>query len=134
MPESTHEECKDDQMLWLPVFAREHAPTVRHKYCVQTGIVRNQGPEIARKTGFYLNILSDLQEFLDQEARRLGPITRLTQTHIRLIVKDLETLDGFEDKYWRTESSQVTDFIDVVRYYRKDLSARLLLDFVTRQW
>lgn len=121
-------------MVWLPVFAKDHSPTTRHKYCTKTGIVRNQGPEVARRTGFYINILSDLQEYLDQEARRLGPITRLTQTQIRLIAKDLEDLDGFEDKYWRTESSQVRDLIDVVRYYRKDLSPRLLLDFVTRQW
>ncbi len=134
MPEYTHEECKDDEMVWLPVFAKDHAPTTRHRFCKETGIVRNQGPEVARKTGFYINILSDLQEYLDQEARRLGPITRLTQTQIRLIAKDLEDLEGFEDKYWRTESSQVRDFIDVVRYYRKDLPPRLLLDFVTRQW
>ena len=132
MATDEHVECKDDEMVWLPLFAKDHSPASRHKFCKQTGVIRNQGPEVARRTGFYMNVLGELQHFLDQEARRMGPISRLTQSQIRLIAKDLEKLEGFEDRYWRTESSQVRDFIDVVRHYRKDIPPRLILDFVTR--
>ena len=50
----------------------------------------------------------------------------------QLILKDLDKIDGFYDKWWRTESSQLEAFIRVVQNRRADLSQRFIVDSVTR--
>ena len=47
-------------------------------------------------------------------------------------MKDLDKIDGFYDKWWRTESSQLEAFIRVVQNRRADLSQRFIVDSVTR--
>jgi len=49
-----------------------------------------------------------------------------------LILRDLDKVDGFYDKWWRTESSQLESFIVVVQNRRPDLSKRFIIDAVTR--
>ena len=57
---------------------------------------------------------------------------KISQAQISLILKDLDKVDGFYDKWWRTESSQLESFITVVQNRRPDLSKRFIIDAVTR--
>ena len=57
---------------------------------------------------------------------------KISQAQISLILKDLDKVDGFYDKWWRTESSQLESFISVVQNRRPDLSKRFIIDAVTR--
>ena len=57
---------------------------------------------------------------------------KFPDSQIKLILKDLDKIDGFYDKWWRTESSQLEAFIRVVQNRRADLSQRFIIDSVTR--
>lgn len=57
--------------------------------------------------GHYINIIS-----------RMGESSKcITKVQSRLIIKELESIDGFEDAYWLTESSQKRIFIGTVKKY-----------------
>ena len=69
---------------------------------------------------------------LEKELGRKKDAPKISQAQISLILKDLDKVDGFYDKWWRTESSQLETFIKVVQNRRPDLSKRFIIDTVTR--
>ena len=59
---------------------------------------------------------------------------QLTDAQERIILHELDALEGFYDRWWRTESSQDQKFVQVVQKWRSDVSERVIVDTITRMW
>lgn len=92
---------------WLPYEVRGERKGLRpHPCCRSCGLVKNIGPDKARRLGFYANTLAWLRGKL-----RNG---RLNDVTIRLIMQKLPTYDGFEDTYGMTAYAQERIFARAV--------------------
>ena len=108
---SGHTPAPPSERIWMDVYLDQDGRLAKHDWCLDTGIIKNQGGEVAKPKGFYITILNKMKYILG---------------------KDLDKVDGFYDKWWRTESSQLETFITVVQHRRPDLSKRFIIDAVTR--
>ena len=129
-----HEPCHPLDKVWLPTYPEENTQDALHTWCTDTGIFRNQGGEEARPRGFWVTVLYRLQRRLEKESRKTGMTAQLTEPQAKLILHELDALDGYYDRWWRTESSQVTEFVRVVQKWRPDISEQLVVDTVKRTW
>ena len=84
-----------------------------HPYCCNCGTVKNVSSDKGRKIGYFINSLTQLRKMLEQKGYRIS------DAQIRMIVKELGEIDGFEDVYWITYSRQKELFISTVRKYIK---------------
>lgn len=122
-PECSHLSTKDD---WLPLLQRDKELTLSlHPYCENCGMVRNVGPDRPRKLGYYVDKLSDLERYLKQEASKGGK-SKLTEVHKRLIVKEMEEEEVFNDLYGVLATTQERKFLKIVKKYRPDLEESLI--------
>ena len=109
--QTEHTPAPPSEKIWMDVYLDQDGRVAKHDWCLDTGIIKNQGGEVAKPKGFYITILNKMKYILE---------------------KDLDKVDGFYDKWWRTESSQLETFITVVQHRRPDLSKRFIIDAVTR--
>jgi len=117
------EECPhiSNDSDWLPLLRRETELTLSpHPYCEFCGLVRNIGPDRPRKLGYYVDKLSEIERYLRREDGKKGK-KKLTEVHKRLIVKELEGEEVFNDLYGVLASTQEKKFVDIVKKYRPDL-------------
>ena len=99
-----HESCGAAEKVWQPYeFEGRSRGLKPHSYCIHCGIVKNISSDRAKPMGYYTNMLSRM------------PITKV---QLRLIVKELESLD-FDDAYSMTKSEQERVFINIVQKYYK---------------
>ncbi len=106
---------------WLPLLRRDTELTLSlHPYCESCGLVRNVGPDRPRKLGYYIDKLSELEKYLKKEEGKKGK-SKLTEAQKRLIVKELEEEEIFNDLYGVLASTQEKKFIEIVKKYRPDI-------------
>ena len=127
-----HTPAPPSERIWMDVYIDQDGRLAKHDWCLDTGIIKNQGGEVAKPKGFYITILNKMKYVLEKELGRKKDAPKISQAQISLILKDLDKVDGFYDKWWRTESSQLETFIKVVQNRRPDLSKRFIIDTVTR--
>ena len=127
-----HTPAPPSERIWMDVNLDQDGRLAKHDWCLDTGIIKNQGGEVAKPKGFYITILNKMKYVLEKELGRKKDAPKISQAQISLILKDLDKVDGFYDKWWRTESSQLETFIKVVQNRRPDLSKRFIIDTVTR--
>ena len=127
-----HTPAPPSDRIWMDVYLDQDGRLAKHDWCLDTGIIKNQGGEVAKPKGFYITILNKMKYVLEKELGRKKDAPKISQAQISLILKDLDKVDGFYDKWWRTESSQLETFIKVVQNRRPDLSKRFIIDTVTR--
>ena len=127
-----HTPAPPSERIWMDVYLDQDGRLAKHDWCLDTGIIKNQGGEVAKPKGFYITILNKMKYVLEKELGRKKDAPKISQAQISLILKDLDKVDGFYDKWWRTESSQLETFIKVVQNRRPDLSKRFIIDAVTR--
>jgi hypothetical protein len=84
-----------------------------HPYCNSCGTVKNVSSDRGKKMGYFVNSLSNLRKIFEKRGYRVS------DAQIRLIVKELSEIDGFDDTYWITFSKQKEIFISVVGKYVK---------------
>ena len=102
-----HESCHPENWVWLPYdYGTDRGFLKEHPYCIKCGAVKNMSPNRSRGIGFYANILGSI-------ARR----RKLTDVQIRLIMKKLEEIEGFEDRYSLSGDVQSEWFLDAVEMY-----------------
>ena len=107
MDNCKHECCGTAEKVWLPYeFEGRSGGLVPHSYCIYCGVVKSISSDRAKRMGYYTNILA-----------RQG-ITNL-EVQIRLIAKELERIQDFDDVYSMTRSEQEGLFIDAVKKYSK---------------
>lgn len=127
-----HTPAPPSERIWMDVYLDQDGRLAKHDWCLDTGIIKNQGGEVAKPKGFYITILNKMKYVLEKELGRKKDSPKISQAQISLILKDLDKVDGFYDKWWRTESSQLETFIKIVQNRRPDLSKRFIIDTVTR--
>ena len=127
-----HTPAPHSERIWMDVYLDQDGRLAKHDWCLDTGIIKNQGGEVAKPKGFYITILNKMKYVLEKELGRKKESPKISQAQISLILKDLDKVDGFYDKWWRTESSQLETFIKIVQNRRPDLSKRFIIDTVTR--
>jgi len=84
-----------------------------HPYCCSCGTVKNVSSDKGKKIGYFVNALARLRKTLEQKGYKVSNV------QIRMIMKELSEIDGFEDTYWITFSRQKEIFISLVRKYIK---------------
>jgi hypothetical protein len=105
MADCKHECCGTAEKVWLPYELEGRSRGLKpHSYCIHCGVVRNISPDRAKPMGYYMNILA-----------RLG----ITKVQIRLIAKELERIQDFDDAYSTTRSEQEEGFINAVKKHSK---------------
>ena len=129
---NVHTPAPPSERIWMDVYLDQDGRLAKHDWCLDTGIIKNQGGEVAKPKGFYITILNKMKYVLEKELGRKKDSPKISQAQISLILKDLDKVDGFYDKWWRTESSQLETFIKIVQNRRPDLSKRFIIDTVTR--
>ena len=109
MANCKHESCGTAEKVWLPYeFEGRSRGLKPHSYCILCGAVKNMSSKSkskkAKRMADYTNILA-----------RLG----ITKVQIRLIAKELERIQDFDDVYSMTRSEQEGLFIDAVKKHSK---------------
>jgi len=127
-----HNPAPPSEKIWLPVYLDEEGKLAKHDWCLDTGIIKNQGGEEAKPKGFYILVLNKMKYILKSDLGHAKNAPKLPESQIKLILWDLDQIDGFYDKWWRTESSQVETFIKIVQNRRADLSRKFIIDTVVR--
>ncbi|MBS3816522.1 MAG: hypothetical protein KGY76_03045 [Candidatus Thermoplasmatota archaeon] len=118
-----HESADED---WLPLLRNLSKMTLApHPYCDKCGLVRNVGPDRPRKLGYYVDKLSEIEKYLKNEDSKGGK-NKLTEAQKRLIVKEMEDEEIFNDLYGVMESTQEKRFIEIVQKYRSDIEERVI--------
>jgi len=130
--EPDDEECPhiSNDSDWLPLLRKDTELTLSpHPYCDFCGLVRNVGPDRPRKLGYYVDKLSELERYLKNEDGKKGK-NKLTEVHKRLIVKEMEDEEVFNDLYGVLASTQEKKFVDIVKKYRPDLEECVIRYYV----
>ena len=102
----SHKSCGSEEKIWLPVRNDGKSEMAPHPWCVRCGIIKNISCDKAKRKGHWLNILSFISHHFN-----------VAQAQKRLVVKELESYDGFDDVYAMTYSSQQKIFVDAVKKY-----------------
>lgn len=79
-----------------------------HPYCIMCGFVKNIGSDKARGIGYYLNILSHMEKHLGIPGAKV---------RMRLVAKELEKIEDFDDTYSMSGYAQERIFIKIVNKY-----------------
>ncbi len=82
-----------------------------HPYCNKCGTLKNVSSDRGKKIGYFVKTLSKIRKNL----RAAG--YRVSDAQVRLIMKELSEIDGFDDIWWITFTKQKEIFIRVVKEY-----------------
>jgi hypothetical protein len=84
-----------------------------HPYCDKCGVIKNISSDRGKKISYFVMALSRLRKTLESRGYKVS------DAQIRLIVKELMEIEGFEDTWWITFSKQKEIFTNVVQKYVK---------------
>ncbi len=84
-----------------------------HPYCNKCGTLKNVSSDRGKKISYFIMALSRLRKVLNERGYKVS------EAQIRLIVKELSEVEGFDDTWWITFSKQKEIFIQIVRKYIK---------------
>ncbi|AGK60054.1 hypothetical protein Asulf_00018 [Archaeoglobus sulfaticallidus PM70-1] len=98
-----------------------------HPYCNKCGSVGNISSDRGKKIGYFLIALSRLRKILKDRGYKVS------EAQIRLIAKELSSIEDFDDTWWITFSRQKEIFISVVRKYIR-VSTDLLESVLNSEW
>jgi hypothetical protein len=107
MADCKHVCCGTAEKVWLPYELEGRSRGLKaHSYCILCGVVKNISSKSkrAKRMAYYTNILP-----------RLG----ITKVQIRLIAKELERIQDFDNVYSMTRSEQEEVFINAVKKHSK---------------
>jgi hypothetical protein len=82
-----------------------------HPYCNKCGTLKNVSSDRGKKISYFVMALSRLKKILEERGYKVS------EAQIRLIVKELSEIEGFEDVWWITFSKQKEIFIRIVQKY-----------------
>lgn len=115
-----HQKCHPSDRLWIPSHVDEEGMESEkikpHYFCVHCGEVEYKGAEKARDFGYFSNVLGDIKRYFENESKK-GSNTKLTSTILRLIMKELQTIDDFNDKFSKPFIIQKQEFIRILRKF-----------------
>ncbi|MCK4971142.1 MAG: hypothetical protein KAS77_11455 [Thermoplasmata archaeon] len=96
--------------------------------------MKNIGSDRARKLGYFATALGRLKSRIDKEHdRSVYSIAKITEAQVRLIIKRLEAVEGFDDPYSMTFHAQLVLFERAIRSIRPDVPIAVLEEIMARQ-
>jgi len=115
-----HQICHPSQRLWVPMRVdrrgRELDKVKPHYYCLKCGAVEYKGPDKAKGYGYFANILGDIRRYFEIEAKK-GSKMKITTAIMRLVLKEIEQIDDFSDRFSKPFSVQKAEFIRIMKKY-----------------
>jgi len=102
MTTCNHESCGCEEKIWFPT-DNSFSDITLHPWCVHCGLIKNISEDKAHNIGYWLNVLARIKDNFS-----------LKKVQIRLIAKELEKNQYFNDLYGTTASSQKKLFIKTV--------------------
>jgi hypothetical protein len=104
-----HIDCGNTEKVWLPYIVREHPIILKsHPFCIRCGMVKNIGSDRAIGRGYFINAISQIEKHLKIPG---------SSVRTRLVVKDLEKIEDFDDGYSMSKYTQEKVFIRIVKKY-----------------
>lgn len=100
-----HKVCGKERNIWFPTTDR-YSAVKRHKYCIECGKIQNLSEDRPRPIGYWMNKLGLLSYALN-----------LTQCQKRLIAKEIENSEYFQDMFSSFGASQRALFIKIMSSY-----------------
>ncbi len=108
---------------WLALLkGKEKLTLAPHPFCDSCGLVRNIGPDRPKKIGYFIDVLSEIERYLKEESKKGGK-PKLIEAQKRLIVKDMQDEEIFNDLYGAMATAQKEKFVELVQKYRPDLKS-----------
>jgi len=102
-----HKSCGREHQIWLPTNDDNQESDVNlHPWCVKCGLVKNISDDKPHKIGYWTNILS-----------RISLHFPLTKCQKRLVIKELESFECFNDMFGTTGSAQWRVFVKILQKY-----------------
>jgi len=77
-----------------------------HPFCIKCGTLKNVSSSKGKKLGYFISVLSRLRDYY-----------KISEAQIRLIAKELESNEDFQDLWWISYERQKKIFIKVVKKY-----------------
>ncbi|MBN1389161.1 MAG: hypothetical protein JXA22_00805 [Candidatus Thermoplasmatota archaeon] len=114
-----HIESHKDHSIWVKpdISERMHSPAQKRTYCKKCGKIKYMGSARAKKMGFYVNLLKEIQRKAEVLNRRGITKHRLTHVQVRLILKELQDDEFFSDAFCTHQYSQWDRFKATLRKY-----------------
>ncbi len=82
-----------------------------HPYCNKCGTLKNVSSDRGKKISYFVMVLSRLRKILKKRGYKVS------ETQIRLIVRELSEIEGFDDVWCITFSKQKEIFIRTIQKY-----------------
>ncbi len=82
-----------------------------HPYCGMCGTLKNVSSDRGKKISYFVSSLSKLRKILEKKGYKIS------EAQVRLIMKELSEIEGFDDTWWVTFTRQREIFISVVKKY-----------------
>lgn len=104
-----HKDCGSKEKVWLEFLVKENPRGLKtHPYCIKCGMVRNVGSDKALSSGYYINALSHMEKHLKIPG---------SNVRMRLVAKELEKIEDFDDAYSMSKYIQDRTFTNIVKKY-----------------
>lgn len=106
-----HVDCGNKEKVWLPFMIKEHPSGLKsHPFCTRCGMVKSIGSDKAVGRGYFINVISQIDQYLKLPG---------SSVRMRLVVKDLEKIEDFDDVYSMSKYAQEKVFTNIIKkYYR----------------
>ena len=62
-----HTPAPPSEKIWMDVYLDQDGRVAKHDWCLDTGIIKNQGGEVAKPKGFYITILNKMKYILEKD-------------------------------------------------------------------
>jgi hypothetical protein len=116
-----HVDCGSNEKVWLSYIVREHTIGLKsHPFCIHCGMVKNISSDRAKSKGYFINVISQIEKHLKIPG---------SSVRMRLVVKDLEKIEDFDDAYSMSKYAQEKTFISIVKKYYQ-ISDRTIQQFL----
>jgi hypothetical protein len=124
-----HKPVSSQDAVWLPPHDKSdsHIPAQRRVYCLGCGSIKYQGSDKAKRLGFFMNLLSKINEQINKENRRgVTHVKSITAVQKRLMTREMEANDIFMDPWVSTRKLQLAVFRRILRRYCPNLTDTLI--------
>jgi len=98
-----HENCGKEERVWFPELDSRGSESRLHPWCISCGTVKNISDDKPKNIGHWMNVLSKISNKFS-----------FSQCQRRLIVKDLQSNEMFNDNYGITGTSQKELFLKII--------------------
>jgi hypothetical protein len=98
--------CGKEERVWFPTDDQRYSSLEKHPWCKHCGLVENISDDRPKKIGYWMNLFSYICSLMP-----------VTQVQKRLIAKEIESSEVFQDMFGTFGSDQKIRFIQILSKY-----------------